>query len=118
MPNGNSILALTPRLIAVFDAASEVAGSDELSEAHLLQGMLLEGESLPVRYLASLGHAPELLLARLTPTNKSTVADATRMAGGCRQNCFDANTVAATGWDRDPDHGYERCPRAVNPAYD
>ncbi len=80
--NGHSILALTPRLIAVFDAASEVAGSDELSEAHLLQGMLLEGESLPVRYLASLGHTPELLLARLTPTNQSTVADATRMAGG------------------------------------
>lgn len=80
--NGNSILALTPRLIAVFDAASEVAGSDELSEAHLLQGMLLEGESLPVRYLASLGHTATALLGMLTASGKAGVGDATRLARG------------------------------------
>ena len=79
---GNSMLALTPRLIAVLYTASEVAGSDSLSEAHLLQGMLLEGESLPVRYLASLGHTATALLDILTASGKAGVGDATRVARG------------------------------------
>ncbi len=76
---GDSRLALTPRLIAVLHAASELAGDGAISEAHLLQGMLLEGESLPVRYLASLGHTPAALLEILTESGKAAGGDATRL---------------------------------------
>ncbi len=76
---GDSSLALTPRLIAVLEVASELAEHGAISEAHLLQAILLEGESLPVRYLASLGHPATALLDIMNPAGGAASADATRL---------------------------------------
>ncbi|MGH7863422.1 MAG: AAA family ATPase, partial [Candidatus Binataceae bacterium] len=98
--DGDSRLTLTPRLIAVLHAASELAGDGAISEAHLLQGMLLEGESLPVRYLASLGHTPAALLEILTGSGKTAGGDATRLArdtGGAASTRLPSAQPAPTG---------------------
>jgi ATP-dependent Clp protease ATP-binding subunit ClpC len=76
-----SDVELTPRLIAVLQAASDLAGDDPISEMHLFQAMLLEGQSLPIRYLASLGHSANTLLGILNPSDIADSADATRLAG-------------------------------------
>jgi ATP-dependent Clp protease ATP-binding subunit ClpC len=76
-----SDMALTPRLVAILEAASDLAGEGAISDAHLLQAMLLEGQSLPIRYLASLGHSANTLLEILNPSDIADSADATRLAG-------------------------------------
>jgi ATP-dependent Clp protease ATP-binding subunit ClpC len=74
---------LTPRLLAILKRAGEHAGPQApLSETHLLQSMLEEGESLPVRYLFSLGHQPSTLLTRLAATANVNSPDQTRIAPG------------------------------------
>jgi len=80
--SGDSNRALTPRLVAILQAASSLAGDNMISEVHLLQGMLLEGESLPIRYLASIGHPATILLDILNPATKVEIADETRLARG------------------------------------
>jgi ATP-dependent Clp protease ATP-binding subunit ClpC len=71
---------LTPRLLAILKRAGEHAGLQaSLSETHFLQSMLEEGESLPVRYLFSLGHQPATLLARLAAAANLNATDQTRI---------------------------------------
>jgi ATP-dependent Clp protease ATP-binding subunit ClpC len=75
-------LPLTPRLVAVLQAASELVAGGEISEACLLEAIFQEGESLPVRYLASLGHKASALCDILIGTDKA--GDATRLAPEAR----------------------------------
>ncbi|MBP6421810.1 MAG: ATP-dependent Clp protease ATP-binding subunit [Propionivibrio sp.] len=77
---GGGSLPMTPRLAAVLQVASELAGDGTISEAHLLEAMLLESESLPSRYLVSLGHSLTTLLAILTGSARAAAADATRLS--------------------------------------
>jgi ATP-dependent Clp protease ATP-binding subunit ClpC len=86
-----SILELTPRLLAVLHAAQESTGGGVISDAQILESMLSEGESLPVRFLASLGHSPSALLAILDETPKAFAGDATRLASG--EECADFTRV-------------------------
>ncbi|MDP2784617.1 MAG: ATP-dependent Clp protease ATP-binding subunit [Sulfurimicrobium sp.] len=79
---GDSNHVLTPRLATILHAASELAGDGAISEAHLLQGMLLEGEGLPIRYLASIGHTTTTLLGILNPAAKASAGDETRLTRG------------------------------------
>lgn len=65
---------LTPRLLDVLDRAERLLGMQEsIVELGLLGAILEEGQSLPVRYLASMGHSAVDLLSRL----RSLVAGAT-----------------------------------------
>jgi ATP-dependent Clp protease ATP-binding subunit ClpC len=86
-----SIQELTPRLLAVLHAAQESTGGGVISDAQILESMLSEGESLPVRFLASLGHSPSALLAILDGTPKAFAGDATRLASG--EECADFTRV-------------------------
>ncbi|MBZ0095398.1 MAG: ATP-dependent Clp protease ATP-binding subunit [Sulfuricella sp.] len=94
--SGDSNRALTPRLIAILHAASELAGDSAISEAHLLQGMLLEGESLPIRYLASIGHTATTLLGILNPAAQASAGDETRLARGASVADFTRNQSSQT----------------------
>lgn len=86
-----SIQELTPRLLAVLHAAQESTGGGVISDAQMLESMLSEGESLPVRFLVSLGHSPSALLAILDGTSKGLAGDATRLASG--EDCADFTRV-------------------------
>lgn len=75
-------LKLTPRLVAILRIASDLADEDAITDVHLLKAILVEGNSLPVRYLASLGHSATSLLDALTGTKGMDAGDATRLAPG------------------------------------
>ena len=76
--------ALTPRALALLQAAAEAVGPDRpIDEAALLSAMIEEGESLPMRYLASLGWGRESLLAELGGGPAEDMG-ATRLARGER----------------------------------
>jgi len=67
---------LTPRLASILQRAIDgITPSAAPSERRVLESLIAEGESLPLRYLASLGHDPRSLLARM-----GGAADETRMA--------------------------------------
>jgi ATP-dependent Clp protease ATP-binding subunit ClpC len=75
--------ALTPRLQNVLNRASQDAATEAtLSEKELLRAIFEEGESLPVRYLASLDHEPAAFLLRLSSTGIPMSANMTQLAGG------------------------------------
>lgn len=76
---GEFSYTMTPRLLAIFQSASEVARNEAISELHLLHAMLLDGESLPIRYLSSLGHTPSTLLTIIDPVGKTDLGDETRL---------------------------------------
>ncbi len=77
---GSPSQEFTPRLVAVLHAANEFAGNETISEAHLMKAILLESDSLPVRYLASLGHPPSTLLDVFAVAANADAGDATRLA--------------------------------------
>jgi len=67
---------LTPRLASILQGATDGTTSGAApSERRMLEALVAEGESLPLRYLKSLGHDPRSLLARM-----GGAADETRMA--------------------------------------
>ena len=73
---------LTPRLLSVMKRAEQMAEpAKPIAEDHLLRAIFEEGESLPVRYLVSLGHKPRTVLVWLTQ-QQDGAADATRMDAG------------------------------------
>ncbi len=70
---------VTPRLGRILDSATSGLGAGELpSDESLLLAIFAEAESLPVRYLASLGHAPAAVRALLTGAHQP--ADETRLS--------------------------------------
>ena len=75
-------ILLTPRLVWILEAA---AGYEERDAAALddalLRTIIKEGDSLPMRLLASLGYAPEKLLGALERKGQNGNPDATRMTG-------------------------------------
>lgn len=73
---------LTPRLLTVLALAEQrTASGAALSETQVLRAMFEEGESIPVRYLASLGHKPTTFLERLAHAESMGAADVTRLDG-------------------------------------
>jgi ATP-dependent Clp protease ATP-binding subunit ClpC len=72
---------LTPRLVTVLRRADQHSGpGSPLSEEHLLQALFEEGESLPVRYVASIGWQSSAVLACLDSNASPNKADQTRLA--------------------------------------
>jgi ATP-dependent Clp protease ATP-binding subunit ClpC len=75
-------LVLTPRLISILGAADRQAlGSIMISDDALLRAIIEEGESLPLRFLSSLGHGSEKLLSALDREGEDVNPGATRLAG-------------------------------------
>jgi ATP-dependent Clp protease ATP-binding subunit ClpC len=77
--SGSGDLPLTPRLAAVLEEARASSGNASPSGTDLLRAIFAEGGSLPVRYLASLGHAPAQIRARLASNADPEAAEATRL---------------------------------------
>ena len=76
-----STFVLTPRLFSILGAADKQAlRGVEISEDALLRAIIEEGESLPIRLLCSLGHAPEKLTKALDAVGQGNSPDATRTA--------------------------------------
>jgi ATP-dependent Clp protease ATP-binding subunit ClpC len=71
--------ALTPRLVAVLNIAGELASDKAISVQDLLRGILLEGDSLPMRYLASIGLTATSMLDMLPALTRVDAGDATRV---------------------------------------
>jgi ATP-dependent Clp protease ATP-binding subunit ClpC len=72
----------SPRLETILAlAAAKTASDQKTSEAHLLEALFLEGGSLPVRYLDSLGLSAARALERLAASPASGAADQTRLVG-------------------------------------
>ena len=90
-------LALTPRLTAILERA-EALGSEPTS---VLQALLAEGESLPARYLRSLGQEPATLLAR-KPSTAGT--DTTHVSMAPLPFPLTAPTPTLDEWGRDLTH--------------
>ena len=75
-------LFLTPRLVSILGAADRQAlGGIMISDDALLRAIIEEGESLPLRFLSSLGCAPEKLLSALDLEGEDVNPEATRLAG-------------------------------------
>jgi ATP-dependent Clp protease ATP-binding subunit ClpC len=83
----------TPRLESILGRAGEIAGRDEtIADIHMLQAIFEEGESLPVRYLRSIGVETERMLRSIqgfdqrnaegTRLSPSLAADMTRLPAG------------------------------------
>lgn len=74
--NSPGTLECTPRLLDVFIRAEKIVGtSATIREDGLLQAILQEGRSLPVRYLGSLGHCAADLRSRLATVGNSETAN-------------------------------------------
>jgi ATP-dependent Clp protease ATP-binding subunit ClpC len=96
---------LTPRLRNVLMLAEQRSGSGAvLSDAQVLRAIFEEGDSLPVRYLASLGHDPATFRARLDQWGSMNSPDTTRLGedmqfpnqtliSSHQQPCFPSSTV-------------------------
>ena len=71
--------APTPRLVGILaQVAAGCSGGAAPTERRVFEAVIAEGESLPVRYLASLGHDHPSLMARMRGPSAS--ADETRIA--------------------------------------
>ncbi len=105
--SGAGELPLTPRLLAVLEGAGTSGQGAQPTEQDLLRAIVAEGESLPVRYLASLGHAPALVLARLASDADPQAAEGTRL--GTADSGIDSTRVASAAVPAPP-------PRLSSPA--
>jgi len=77
----NVAYSLTPRLEAILHIAGDLARGNTISDFNLLHAMLLEGQSLPVRYLTSVGNSSARLLTLFESAKTAEMADETRLAG-------------------------------------
>ncbi len=97
---GAGELPLTPRLEVVLQRAGASGNDTAPTGTELLRAILAEGESLPVRYLASLGHTPARLLPRLTSNADPEAAEGTRM--GMSEAAADSTRLSQVGGPNPP----------------
>jgi ATP-dependent Clp protease ATP-binding subunit ClpC len=93
--SGSGDLRVTPRFVAVMQEAGASSGGVPPTGAEVLRALLAEGESLPVRYLASLGYDSARLLSRLTSDADPEAAEGTRL--GAADGTADTTRLSPAG---------------------